>query len=141
MIRLSSLLILGLCFVLSTICSAQEAIPFHYGSLKEATERASAEERDFLVIIYSDTTNALLKNISTVLQDSVVNSQLNNRVLVLKEKSDSVKGTALLNQFGKRDLPLILFVSVEGEELVDFEGRVESDQFLDIYSRYVKPIE
>ena len=141
MIRLAVVFIL----VFSRTCigygQSVDSIPIHNGSLKQATERAISEDRDFLVIVYKDTLNPLYTSVWNLLQDSIVRKPLSERILVLSEPHSSNQGKSLLKQFGSEELPLIIFVNVEGEELVDFEGRVESDQFLDMYSRYVRPLQ
>lgn len=138
MIRLAVVFIL----VFSRICigygQSVDSIPIHHGSLKQATERAISEDRDFLIIVYKDTLNPLYASVWNLLQDSIVRKSLSERILVLSEVHSSTQGKSLLKQFGKKEVPQVLFVNVEGEELVDFKGPVDNDQFLDMYSRYVK---
>lgn len=116
--------------------SADHCLLVHSGNLAQATELASSKGLNFLVILTDDRENTTYKHFKDViLKDSVVVAELYDKVLVLDETPETPNGENLCKQYDARTFPKIMFVTLQGISEFEFEGKVDPDQFIDLYNR------
>ena len=111
------------------------------GTLTEATEIAKEKELNFFILVWEDDQDPTYQKAITLLSDSTVAKAFEGKILSLVAHKDSDNGLNLQKQFGFSEFPTAMFVSLEGEELYTLEEgpKLEPDQFIDLFERYVYP--
>lgn len=116
----------------------QFAPSYFPGTLTQANEFALNNERNFLIVLYDNEEDGLLKFFNEeLLADSVLVQLLNDEFVCFYENKDSKNGKLLVSQYAVTQFPIILFVSTQGEQLHEIVAKLDPDQMQDELIRKV----